>query len=224
MLRNQKCEPPICKIMNYKMEVLKRLFKKLGRGSMRKDDKAKSLRFTTSLTVHDLENKKRQATEMLKQVSILRFFMKVNVYDAENVQKGRMILSNLAEDLKEYGKVKVSPMANKKKDSKSAEKKPKTLDEIKDKAQAQSDEFVHMGSDLNDDVEEDLGDRASYIFMEMESTASFKDIDIDKMLEHTTLDDFMKGLYMTKEKGNAKSVGFDEGAVMGALLSGQGID
>ena len=35
--------------------------------------------------------------------------MKVNVYDPENVQKGRLILLNIAEDLREYAKVTVSP-------------------------------------------------------------------------------------------------------------------
>jgi hypothetical protein len=34
--------------------------------------------------------------------------------------------------------------------------------------------------------------------MELNSTSSFRDIDIDKMLEHTTLDDFMRGLYVNK--------------------------
>merc|ERR1712046_490042 len=92
-----------------------------------KEGKAKSVRLTTSLTVHDLENKKRQSKDMLKQVKHLRFFMKVNVYDQENVQKGRMILMNLAEDLKEYAKIKVSPMPDKKKDSKKGEKKPETF-------------------------------------------------------------------------------------------------
>lgn len=36
--------------------------------------------------------------------------MKVNIYDPENVQKGKLMLMNIAEDLKEYAKVKVSPM------------------------------------------------------------------------------------------------------------------
>ena len=36
--------------------------------------------------------------------------MKVNIYDEENVQKGRLMLMNIAEDLKEYAKIKVSPM------------------------------------------------------------------------------------------------------------------
>jgi hypothetical protein len=35
--------------------------------------------------------------------------MKVNIYDPENVQKGRMMLLNLAEDLKDDCKIMVSP-------------------------------------------------------------------------------------------------------------------
>jgi hypothetical protein len=33
-----------------------------------------------------------------------------------------------------------------------------------------------------DDMDDDDTDRASYIFMELQSTSSFKDIDIDRML------------------------------------------
>lgn len=32
--------------------------------------------------------------------------------------------------------------------------------------------------------------------MELQSTVAFREIDIDKMLEHTTLDDFLRGLYV----------------------------
>ena len=34
--------------------------------------------------------------------------------------------------------------------------------------------------------------------MELKSTATFKDIDIDAMLEHTSFDEFMKGLYSSR--------------------------
>ena len=64
--------------------------------------------------MHDLENKKRKSIELLKTFQTLKYFMKVNVYDPENVQKGRLILLNIAEDLKEYAKVTVSPSASKK--------------------------------------------------------------------------------------------------------------
>jgi len=40
--------------------------------------------------------------------------------------------------------------------------------------------------------------------MELKSTASFKDVDIDSMLEHTTFDDFMRGLYLNKVASTSK--------------------
>lgn len=64
--------------------------------------------------------------------------------------------------------------------------------------------------------------------MELESTSSFKDIDIDKMLEHTSMEDFMRGLYVTGiEKGRAiksSSAGDQTKQVMAALMTGQGLD
>lgn len=111
VLRNEKSDPPVCKIMLYKMELLKKLFKKLGKQhTEEKEGKSKTIRLTTTIAVHDLENKKRKAIEFLKQYSILKFYMKVNIYDDENVQKGRLMLMNIAEDLKEYAKIKISPM------------------------------------------------------------------------------------------------------------------
>ena len=64
--------------------------------------------------------------------------MKVNVYEPDNVQKGRLMLLNLAEDLKEYSKVKVGPgtVSEKvNKDEKKKESKNKTVETIKDMAE-----------------------------------------------------------------------------------------
>ena len=52
--------------------------------------------------------------------------------------------------------------------------------------------------DVSDGEEEDFEQKAQYLYMELKSTASFKDVDIDSMLEHTTFDDFMQGLYLNK--------------------------
>ena len=41
VLRNAKIDPPVVKIMNYKKELLKRLFKKLGKEMETKDLKSK---------------------------------------------------------------------------------------------------------------------------------------------------------------------------------------
>ena len=129
--------------------------------------------------------------------------MKVNVYDAENVQKGRLMLLNIAEDLKEYAKITVAPINDKQDSKKSSSSKPLTLDEMKGMAQRRADEIedanlVALDEDIDDGQEDDLEDRPSYLYMELQSTAMFKDVDIDKMLQHTTLDDFLRGLYVNK--------------------------
>jgi len=86
VLRNDKSDPPVCKIMLYKMELLKKLFKKLGKQQAEeKEQKSKTIRLSTNIAMNDLENKKRKAIEYLKQISNLKFYMKVNIYDEENV-------------------------------------------------------------------------------------------------------------------------------------------
>jgi len=69
--------------MNYKMQLLKRLFKKLGKDmSQNEAAKTKTIRLSTTISMHDLENKKKKAiADFKKENLILKFFMKVNVYD-----------------------------------------------------------------------------------------------------------------------------------------------
>ena len=234
VLRNTKTDPPVVKIMNYRLELLKRLFKKLGREINQKDQKAKSITLNTTISMHDLENKKRKSIEFLKSIQTLKFFMKVNVYDPENVQKGRLILLNIAEDLKEHSKIKVHPGGSSKvkkdKDPEGAQKKPQTVEQVEKMAE---DQFVRLEKEGDMiELEDDSGDfdleSKSYIYMEIESTSNFKDIDIDKMLEHTSMDDFMRGLYVTGiEKGSAiKSSSATESTkqVMSALMTGKGLE
>jgi hypothetical protein len=59
VLRNAKINPPVVKVMNYKKELLKRLFKKLGKEMEDKDLKSKTIRLATTISYHDMENKKR---------------------------------------------------------------------------------------------------------------------------------------------------------------------
>jgi hypothetical protein len=49
--------------------------------------------------------------------------------------------------------------------------------------------------DYDKDLYEDVDERAQYLYMELESTNTFRDIDIEAMLENTTMEQFMHGLY-----------------------------
>ncbi len=129
--------------------------------------------------------------------------MKVNIYDPENVQKGKLMLMNIAEDLKEYAKVKVSPTdqesktpdaGNSKQDK--TQKKPHKLDDIKKGAEKQRMSKNEITEIDDGDDDDDFEGKSNHIYMELQSTVAFREVDIDKMLEHTTLDDFLKGLYV----------------------------
>lgn len=133
--------------------------------------------------------------------------MKVNIYDEENVQKGRLMLMNIAEDLKEYAKIKVSPMqetaeggaAEKVAVEAKGGKKSTNMDDIKkqaDSSRSKKGEVLTTDDKPIDDEGEFLDGLQNYIYMELQSTVAFKQIDIDQMLQHTTLDDFLRGLYV----------------------------
>lgn len=104
--------------------------------SQKETAKVKTIRLSTTISVHDLENKKKKAiADFKKENLILKFFMKVNVYDKENISKGKLMLLNLAEDLKEYARMKVSPSGQKIDGKTDDKKKAKpSLDEVKEAA------------------------------------------------------------------------------------------
>ena len=85
---------------------------------------------------------------------------------------------NIAEDLKEYAKMTIAPdggaEALMEENAAVGEKKDKLLDEISemaDKQQAAPNLVSIEDSDLEDDA---IGERPQYLYMELESTVSFK--------------------------------------------------
>ena len=85
VLRNKATEPPVVKIMDYKIELVKRVFKKLGREIKGTEKKPKTIQMSSDISMHDLEFRKRRAIEFLKSTNTLKFFMRVNIYDPENI-------------------------------------------------------------------------------------------------------------------------------------------
>lgn len=199
VVRNANLSPPVLKIMNYRKELLKRLFQKLGKQSGETDgEKQKSIKMSTTISAHDLENKKRQAIGFLKKSPVLKLYIKVNKYDPDNVQKGRLMLMNIAEDLKSYAKIKVSPVEVV--DVPKEPEKPKEKQQVPtgfnlptEKDQEDLDK-VKMAMSLKDKKDdEDAG--LEHVYMELESTVCFGDYDIDSLIENTTLEEFLANLY-----------------------------
>jgi len=66
VLRNTHTDPPVLKIMDYKVELVKRVFKKLGKDIKGNDKKPKTIQLSSDISMHDLEIRKRKAIEFLK--------------------------------------------------------------------------------------------------------------------------------------------------------------
>jgi len=66
VLRNKATDPPVLKIMDYKVELVKRVFKKLGKEIKGNDKKPKTIQLSSDISMHDLEIRKRKAIEFLK--------------------------------------------------------------------------------------------------------------------------------------------------------------
>lgn len=94
---------------------------------------------------------------MFKTHEIIKFYMKVNVYDPENVQKGKMMLLNIAEDLKTDAKMTVSPQQNDPKQAVKGEgkKKPQNIDDIEKAAKNNKERRDNLQSQLDDDHDYD---------------------------------------------------------------------
>ena len=201
VLRNKNTDPPVVKIMDYKVELVKRVFKKLGKEIKGAEKKPKTIQLSSDISMHDLEFRKRRAIDFLKSTNTLKFFMRVNVYDPENIQKGRLILLNVAEDLKEHCKIKVHPGGVKQITKPMEASDPdfnKHMSATELEKQATQQNFIKMNRALinadegDSDFEEDDPSK-QYIYMELESTQGMlADVDIDAMFNSTSVDDFMR--------------------------------
>ena len=204
VLRNKAADPPVMKIMDYKVALVKRVFKKLGKEFKGIDKKPKTIQMSSDISMHDLEFRKRRAIEFLKQTTILKIFMRVNAYDPENIQKGKLILLNVAEDLKEFAKIKVHPggakaLEKKKREAETDIKKHMSAQDVETQAEKQN--LVKMNRALinadegDSDVEDD--ESKQYIYMELESTyyqGGLAEVDLDAMFNSNSVDDFMHAL------------------------------
>lgn len=92
----------------------------------------------------------------------------------------------------------------------SGEKKPKTVEEVQKKSKSgfvNADQVrkTELIDDYDKDFYEDAEEGAQYLYMELKSLTSTSAINIDALLESTTLDSFMHGLYTANKIGVERS-------------------
>lgn len=201
VLRNDKSNPPVVKIMRYKIELVKRLLRKLSKNKDFKLSEAKSEKFMAipiNIEQNDLITKTTKCRELLKHFSHLKLAVFCPINDS-NFYKAQTLLNHIAEDLNDVSKIS-SPVAKsfqKKADSRI----PKTEEELEivttqERHDKLEDEAIGNKYFKNtDDYKLEDVEFNDSIVIELESMlVDTSGIDYEMVLESKTVEDIFNGL------------------------------
>jgi translation initiation factor IF-3 len=201
VLRNEKSTPPVVKVMRYRIELVKRLMKKLGRNvdKSEKKDTFKYLQFNIGMSENDFNNKKERCVEILKDVSYIRVVVPCNIDSNEQVLKATSILKNLIDELSEVSKVRTNPVKKRKSRMKVTSKDPGMLDSAEKHQKA--DEEIKKALEFTDkykiESERDL-EYIDCVYAEMESLlVDSSGVDYEKILQDINVEGLIKGISVT---------------------------
>ena len=234
VLRNDKLTPPIVKVMRYKIELMKRLLKKLSKNKDFKLTEAKTDKFISipyNIDENDLITKVNKCTDLLKHFSHLQIGVFCDLKDKDQVFKANNILNHITDELSLVGKLSQQIKEHKheisiktlmkdalteNKDLTKAEKNTKDFQNklsqtvTDEEVEAIKDTASHTKLDLKIDEEENYihgkqDKYKDYLFIEVESLLiDTSGIDYEKLLESKNIEDIFEGLKSDSFKGDKK--------------------
>lgn len=216
VLRNNNVQPPVVKVMKYKIQLLKRLIKKLSKNSRPNksiaEEKERSTKFvllSLNINNNDLQHKITKCKDYLSNFTNLRVAIKLESDDKNESFRATNLLKNIAKDLNEFGSVKVQPQLDQcrklmeKEDYKSYIEEEmfsnnKIEEDIKKEEQQINDakeelKLTKRGIEKEMIKYEDLAN-TNVLYMELESLViDASGIDFEKLLETVSIEDLVKG-------------------------------
>lgn len=200
ILRNDKVTPPIVKIMKYKVELVKRLMKKLGKTvEAEKKENLKYLTLSNNIAEADFLSKESKIKELLAHFSYLRVVIPCDIANNEQVLKATSLLSTLTNDLGEFCKVKAGPIRQKQKKQKIESFDSKLTDSIQkiEKQDKEVNEAFELAQIKEINSDKDL-EYISSVYIDYESLLlDATGINYEKLLENVNLDGLIKGITKT---------------------------
>lgn len=208
VLRNDKTNPPIVKIMRYKIELIKRLLRKLSKNKEFKLNEVKAEKLITiplETEDKDILFKTNKARELLKHFSHLKIAIFCNVNNQENEYKASNLLNFMAESLSDVAKIHTPVKTSYKSKSNISEFNEKKVIINDEDAQDIMDRAAIRNKDVKIGREdtfnhEDLDYNDSFV-IELESMLiDTSGIDYEQILESNTIEDIFSGLKNEKFK------------------------
>lgn len=197
ILRNDKVVPPIMKVMKYKVELVKKVLKKLGK-TVESEKKETYKYFTLSMNIseNDFNNKKEKIKELLAHFSYLRLIIPCDINNPEATLKSTSLLNTLSNDLSDFCKVKAGPIRQKQKKQKVDYVDAKLTDSMaKHEKQEKEIKEAYEISQIKDvNSEKDL-DFINSVYIDYESLLlDSTGINYEKLLQNIDLESLIKGV------------------------------
>lgn len=212
VLRNEKSSPPIVKIIKYKVELAKRLMKKLGRqvDTKEKKENTKIIDFNIGIADGDFISKKDKCRELLGAFAYLKIVIPCNIDNEEQVVKATSILNNLTNEISDIAKIKAGPIKSRRKKTKidSIDNGPEEMKSEEEFRQHKAimKEAYEVAKLKSIDGVKDL-EFIDSIYIDYESLlVDPSGIDYEKLLENINIEAMIKGITMT----TPSQVDFDE--------------
>ena len=194
VLRQEKSNPPIVKIMKYKLELIKRLLRKLSKNkdyNLGDAKSEKSIEIPVNIEKHDLFVKIENCRELLRHFSHLKLKVYFNsVVEEVNANK---VLEECAEFLSDSSKISISPT---KVFGEEEIEPPKEKGTFSEEQKQLIEDQVGLAEDrIKDKTKHKTVIKNDYLFMELESMfIDTSGINYNLLLEAEYLEDIFDGL------------------------------
>ena len=199
VLRNDKSEMPIVKIIKYRIELIKRLIKKFSKNPepvKGYSKESRTLFITKDIEVGDYDTKLNKAMDLLNQALILKVAISVkDLNNKEEIQTANRILLRFADGLSSVGKLKQKPTPKRKKDRESYS--IDNIDTLKSQQEIEN-ELNHADTllkPLKAEQKETDFNALDIVYIELESLVIDKSgVDYEKLLETMSVESLSKGV------------------------------
>ena len=207
ILRNDKVSPPIVKIMKYKVELVKRLMKKLGKTvESEKKENLKYMTLSLNISENDYNTKRTKMKELLAHFSYIRIVVPCDINNSENTLKGTTLLNTLSNDLSDFSKIKAGPIRQKQKKQKMESVDARLTDSIQkhDKQDREIKEAYEVSQITEVNNDKDL-DYISSIYIDYESLLlDSTGINYEKLVDNVNLENLIKNITKTNVVSKVK--------------------
>lgn len=200
ILRNDKANPPVVKVMRYKIELAKRLLRKLSKDKKLNITEAKQTKIVyvgLNSDLNDVQTKIKKWRLLLNHFSHITVKVICDLDDKQQVIQANDQLNKIADLLSDVGRINIAPRKNIVPKNQLSEVKEEEIQLINVLTNEEEKNLSQEAKDVLQDLEDKNIDLSAKNFVEMELESMLIDtsgINYELLLSNLHMEDILSGL------------------------------